>query len=166
MSEAGLPFYGKYRGIVTNNRDPMMMGRIRAKVQDVLGDKESSWALPSVPYAGSGVGFFFIPPGDAQVWIEFEHGDPSYPIWSGCFWAPGEVPAILAVAEMKVLKTSLGTITFNDVEGKGGITIETSIGTGSKVVMDVQGIEITSGMGSVKLTATGVSINNGALEVT
>jgi hypothetical protein len=66
---------------------------------------------------------------------------------------------------MKVLKTTLGTITLNDMQGAGGITIETTIGTGAKIVMNVQGIEITSGAGSIKLSATGVSVNNGALEV-
>jgi hypothetical protein len=165
MNEGYPPFYGKYRGIVSDNQDPLMQGRIRAKLQDVLGGNESGWALPSVPYAGRGVGLFLIPPVNTSVWIEFEHGDPDYPIWAGCFWAPGEVPAIPALPDMKVLKTALGTITLNDLQGAGGITIETTIGTGAKIVMNVQGIEITSGAGSIKLSATGVSVNNGALEV-
>ncbi len=121
--------------------------------------------MPSVPYAGKSVGLFLIPPTDASVWIEFEHGNPDYPIWTGCFWAQGELPATPAIAEMKVLKTDLCTITLNDVQGIGGVTIETTAGMGAKIVMDVQGIEITSGVGNIKLTATGVSVNDGALEV-
>ena len=159
-------YYGKFRGVVSDNRDPLMLGRIRAKVADVFGDNESSWALPSVPYAGNGVGIFLMPPTNASVWIEFEQGDPDYPIWSGCFWALGEVPATPGVAEMKVLKTNLATITINDLQGAGGITIESKIGAGAKIVMNVEGIEITSGAGKIKLTATGVSVNDGALEVT
>jgi hypothetical protein len=165
MNGQGPPFYGKYRGKVTDNRDPLMLGRIRAKVLDVLGDKESGWATPSVPYAGKSVGLFLIPPTDASVWIEFEHGNPDYPIWTGCFWAQGELPATPAVAEVKVLKTDLCTITLSDVQGIGGVTIETTAGMGAKIVMDLQGIEITSGVGNIKLTATGVSVNDGALEV-
>src|SRR5439155_22861731 len=109
-------------------------GRIQAKVPDVLGDNTSTWALPALPYAGKNVGLFLVPPTDALVWIEFEQGDPDYPIWSGCFWAEGEAPASPAVAEMKVLKTDGGTITMNDQQGDAGITIETT--SGLKIVMN------------------------------
>ena len=157
-------FFGKFRGVVTDNRDPLMLGRIRARVQDVLGENESGWALPSLPYAGNGVGLFLVPPVDASVWIEFEHGDPDYPIWTGCFWSQGELPATPAVAEMKVLKTDAGSITINDLPGAGGITIETT--AGMKIVIDMTGIEINNGMGgSIKLNGPKVSINEGALEV-
>jgi len=157
-------FFGKFRGVVTDNRDPLMLGRIRARVQDVLGENESGWALPSLPCAGNGVGLFLVPPVDASVWIEFEHGDPDYPIWTGCFWSQGELPATPAVAEMKVLKTDLGTIIINDLPGAGGITIETT--AGMKIVIDMTGIEINNGMGgSIKLNGPKVSINEGALEV-
>jgi hypothetical protein len=65
-------FYGKYRGVVTENDDSdankgKKLGRIKAKVADVFGDEESGWAMPSVPYVGKDVGLFFIPPKDAFV---------------------------------------------------------------------------------------------------
>ena len=158
-------FYGKYRGVVTDNEDPQMLGRIRAKVQDVLGDNESGWATPCTPYAGKGVGLFLIPPKDALVWIEFEHGEPDHPIWTGCFWAQGEVPVTPAVPEKKVLKTDVGTITLDDTDGAGGINIETT--DGMKVVINSQGIEINDGQdGSIKLSGPQVSVNDDALQVT
>src|SRR5688500_16983648 len=128
MNGGGPPYLGKFRGVVTNNRDPLQLGRVRARVPDVFGDKDSGWALPAAPYAGKGVGFFMIPPVDASVWMEFEHGDPDYPIWTGCFWGSGEVPASPANAEIKMIKTDAATITLNDTAGSSSVLIETTSG--------------------------------------
>src|SRR5689334_1403488 len=84
-------FYGKYRGKVIDNVDPLFLGRIMALVP-AISEIPLTWAMPCVPYAGPGVGFYAIPPLDANVWIEFEGGDPDYPIWTGCFWEEGQVP--------------------------------------------------------------------------
>ena len=157
-------YFGKYRGTVANNIDPMQQGRIQVSVPSVLGGGQLSWAMPCVPYAGSGVGLFLIPPVDANIWVEFEAGDPDYPIWSGCFWGIGEVPALPAIAEMKVLKTDSCTITLNDLPGIGGVTIETM--TGMKIILSATGLEIDNGQGgSIKMTGPQVSVNNGGLEV-
>ena len=157
-------FFGKYRGTVANNIDPQQMGRLQVSVPAVLGDGRLSWAMPCVPFAGSGVGFFTLPPNGANVWVEFEAGDPDYPIWSGCFWGLGEAPAMPAIEQMKVLKTDMATITINDLPGVGGAKIETTMG--AKIEITVQGIEINNGMGGViKLMGPQVSVNNGALEV-
>lgn len=165
MSET---FYGKYRGIVTDNKDPLMIGRVRAKVPDVLGDLESGWAMPCAPFGGNNTGFFALPTAGAGVWIEFEHGDPDYPIWSGCWWgSSAEMPPVLLAPPYKkvLLKTEGGnTVLLDDTPGTGGITLETS--GGQKLVINSMGIEITNGQGaSIKLTGAQVSINNGALEV-
>jgi hypothetical protein len=156
-------FYGKYRGKVTDNTDPLMQGRIRANVPAVFGEEDTGWALPAAPYGGSGVGFFFVPPVDANVWIEFEGGDPDYPIWTGCFWNAGDTPAVPGLASTKIIKTDTATIKLDDLPGVGGITIETTMGL--KIVMNVSGIEISNGSASVKLTPASVSVNNGALEI-
>ena len=76
-------FYGKYRGLVTDIQDPLMLGRIKAQVPDVMGSDDSGWAMPCAPFGGSQAGFFALPVVGAGVWIEFEHGDPDYPIWAG-----------------------------------------------------------------------------------
>lgn len=161
-------FFGKYRGKVENNIDPMQMGRIQVSVPAVLGDGRLSWAMPSVPYAGSGVGFFAIPPMGANVWVEFEAGNPDYPIWSGCFWGTGEAPALPAVAAMKVFKTDGITVTVSDLPGAGGLTIEVGppvVAIPLKMVCNSSGIELSNSAASVKLTPVSVSVNNGALEV-
>ncbi len=157
-------FYGKYRGIVTDNDDPNGLGRIRVKVQDVLGDQESGWALPALPYAGDGVGLYLIPPVNAFVWVEFEHGDPDYPIWTGCFWLTSEtVPEEASGPNIKLLKTSIATIMIDDSESDGSITIETT--SGMKIVMNSEEIEISNGDNKITLSMESVSINDGALEV-
>lgn len=162
------PFYGKYRGIVTDVNDPLMTGRIKATVPDVLGDQESGWALPCAPFGGNQTGFFALPAVGAGVWIEFEHGDPDYPIWSGCWWGSvAEVPPLLiAPPYKKVMIVTEGgqSITLDDTPGVGGITLETS--SGQKIILSATGLEIDNGMGaSIKMTGPQVSINGGALDV-
>ena len=161
-------FYGKYRGVVTDVNDPLMTGRIRARVPDVLGDQQSGWALPCAPFGGSGVGFFALPTVDAGVWIEFEHGDPDYPIWAGCWWgSAAEVPPLLLAPPYKklmIVTEGSQTILLDDTPGVGGITLETS--GGQKIALTPTGIEIDNGLGA-KITLAGpqVSINDGALDV-
>jgi phage baseplate assembly protein gpV len=165
---ASKPLYGKFRGTVTDNQDPNMQGRITANVPGVLEDQTSSWAMPSVPYAGtasdnSSVGFFFIPPKGANVWIEFEDGDITRPIWSGCFWNENGAPTQDSSMNTKVLKTDKATITIDD--SAGSVTIETP-STGFKIVMDSTGITLSCDPNTVQVSTSSVSVNNGALEVT
>ena len=79
-------FFGKYRGKVTRNKDPLVLGRIEVSVPSILGEGKLAWAMPCVPFAGYNAGFFAAPPINSNVWVEFEAGDPTLPIWSGCFW--------------------------------------------------------------------------------
>lgn len=109
-------FFGKYRGIVKANEDPERRGRLQLIVPAVLGDAVI-WALPCVPYAGPNVGFYAMPPVDAGVWVEFEAGDPSYPIWVGCYWASRAIPQQDAKPHIKYLKTESLCIRFDDQEG-------------------------------------------------
>jgi type VI secretion system (T6SS) baseplate-like injector VgrG len=161
-------YFGKYRGKVENNLDPMQLGRVQVSVPAVLGTGRLSWAMPCAPYAGPGVGFFAVPPVGANIWVEFEGGDTDYPIYSGCFWGVGEVPALPAVPQMKVLKTDGITLTLSDLPGAGGFTLEVGppvVPMPLKLVCNAAGIEITNGAASVKLSPVSVSLNNGALEV-
>ena len=163
------PFYGKYKGTVTDNVDLLMLGRIRATIPDILGDKESGWALPCLPYFGKGVGLFLIPPKGASVWMEFQYGNPDYPIWAGGFWDKTtdlpvqSTPPLLP--DQKVLKTDSCTITLDDTPGIGGITIESKSGVSAKIEMSMDGIEISCAKGKVKIGPISVSINDSALEV-
>lgn len=161
-------FFGKFRGTVTDIQDPLFMNRVRAKVPDVMGDEESGWAMPCLPVAGGGMGFFALPKIGAGVWMEFEHGDPDYPIWSGCWiGSAADAPAEVLVPPYKkiILKTESGhSIVLDDTPGIGGITLQTS--GGQKIVLTATSVELTNGMGgTIKMTGPQVSINDGALEV-
>ena len=86
-------FFGKYRGVVINNVDPMQMGRIQAKVPEfsALG-----WAMHCVPRNDSKKVGSALPEMGAGVWIEFEQGDLNRPIWTGCFYgSAAEIPPSL-----------------------------------------------------------------------
>ncbi len=158
------PFFGKYRGTVMRNDDPQGLGRLQVCVPEVLGDQNAVWAMPCVPFAGKGVGFFALPPVGAAVWVEFEAGNLEHPIWSGGFWREGEVPAKPARAELKVIRTDQVTLTIDDRPGSAGIVIETEFG--AKIEVTREGIEITTGQGAViELKQNRVSINHDALEV-
>ena len=122
-----LPRFGKYRGKVVDNVDPEERGRIIAEVAAFPGQPESlNWCTPAVPYAGPGVGFYAMPPIGANVWIEYEGGDPNYPIWSGCFWGPGELPLSPEgplTPEVKMWKTDSIRLALMDTPEVGGVLL-------------------------------------------
>jgi Type VI secretion system/phage-baseplate injector OB domain len=98
MSNETRRYFGKYRGTVVNNLDPERRARLQAVVPDVFGTAPSPWAMPSAPFAAPGAGFVALPPAGAGVWIEFEQGDPDFPIWSGCWWGSrDELPALVSI---------------------------------------------------------------------
>jgi uncharacterized protein involved in type VI secretion and phage assembly len=163
-------YFGKYRGKVENNIDPLQLGRIQVSAPAVLGPGTLSWAMPCTPYAGSGVGFFAIPPVGANVWVEFEGGDPDYPIWAGCFWGTGEVPAKPAIAEIKVWKTENINMVLSDVPGGGGFTLEVSppavAAPVKKIVINSTGIEIDNQPGNVVMTQSKIEMKHTTPTVT
>lgn len=160
--------FGKYRGTVVNNIDPMQQGRVQVSLPLVLGDGNLAWAMPCVPYAGNNVGLFAVPPVGANVWVEFEGGDLDRPILAGCFWGVGEAPAQPALPQVKVWRTDGISIELNDLPGAGGLTIK--VGPPAAPVpltfsCTASGMELSIGASKVLLSAASVSINNGALEV-
>lgn len=146
-------FYGKYRGKVVGNVDTLGLGRLQISCPGVLGEGSKSWAMPCSPYAGPDVGFFVLPPEGANVWVEFESGDPDYPIWSGCFWGAGEAPAeasanLPTAAAHKVLKTETFTVSISDEDSTGGVTVEIkspAVENEIKLVCDSAGTKLTVG---------------------
>ena len=168
---ASKQFFGKYRGTVVNNVDPLQIGRIQAIVPDVSGLMLSSWAMPCVPVSGLQMGFYTVPFIGAGVWIEFEHGDPDFPIWVGCYWGnAAEVPALAKLVPPGVPGMTMQTplqngLTVNDVPGPtGGIMIKST--TGASIIVNDTGIYIQNGKGaSIVMVGPTVTVNSGALTV-
>ena len=164
-------FYGKYRGMVLNNIDPMQMGRLMVQVPDVGGLMPSTWAMPCVPVAGIQNGMFAVPLIGSGVWIEYEQGDIDHPIWVGCFWgSAAEVPALARLTPPAVQAITLQTplqngLTISDLPGpSGGIMLKSA--TGATLIVNDTGIYIQNGKGaSLVMTGPTVTINNGALVV-
>ncbi|HEY0099331.1 MAG TPA: phage baseplate assembly protein V [Pyrinomonadaceae bacterium] len=163
-------YYGKYRGTVINNLDPMQMGRILVIVPDV-SVIPSSWAMPCVPVAGIQTGMYAVPIIGSGVWVEFEQGDPDYPIWSGCFWgSAAEIPVLARLAPPVIPSITLQTplqngLTISDVPGPtGGIMIKST--TGAAIIVNDTGIYIQNGKGaSIVMVGPSVTINAGAMTI-
>jgi uncharacterized protein involved in type VI secretion and phage assembly len=167
-------YWGKYRGTVMSNVDPEQRGRLMTIVPDVLGQIPSTWAEPCVPLAGPTgppMGVYLVPPIGAGVWVEFEHGDPDYPIWAGCRWgAQSDIPTLAKTgnpADPNIVIQTQGqnTIMISDLPGPtGGILLKTT--TGALISISDAGITISNGKGAV-ITMTGptVDINSGALTI-
>jgi uncharacterized protein involved in type VI secretion and phage assembly len=164
-------YYGKYRGRVLNNIDPLNQGRIEVEVPDVLGSNPSSWAKPCLPITGKQMGMYAVPEVGAGVWVEFEQGNPGHPIWVGGWWGSAmEVPGLSQSAPPGVQNIVIQTggansIQLSDDLESGGVFLRSS--SGAEIAITSTGITISNGMGAtIKLTAGTVNINNGALEVT
>jgi hypothetical protein len=146
-------FYGKYRGTVADNNDPQSQGRIQAKVPAVLNDVQSGWAYPCAPYVGSGSGLYAIPPVGAGVWIEFEAGDPSRPIWSGGWWGDNDVPqdegATPSKPGRKILRTDQNLLVSLDDDAQ---TISVSDGNGQNILS----IKVNQGQIELKGATTAI----------
>jgi hypothetical protein len=157
-------FYGKYRALVSDNQDPSNLGRVKARVPELFGDVATGWALPALPYSGDGVGVYTIPAVDAGVWIEFEAGDVSRPIWTGCWWGDSQLPkdetGASTTPQKKIVRTEEGlllafddggkTIALSDANGNNFLKIDVQAGqikvqAGSKVVVEAPQIELVEG---------------------
>jgi uncharacterized protein involved in type VI secretion and phage assembly len=163
--------YGKYRGTVINNIDPLQIGRIQVSVPGVTGLIPSTWAMPCLPLAGKQMGTYMVPQIGSGVWVEFEQGNPEYPIWTGCFWGlVAEVPALALFGNPAspniVLQTTLqNSIVISDLPGPtGGIMLKST--TGATLIVNDTGIIIQNGKGaSIIMAGPTVTINQGALVV-
>jgi uncharacterized protein involved in type VI secretion and phage assembly len=169
-------YFGKYRGLVKDVQDPLKIGRITVQVPEIYGEEESPWALPAVPFAGNKHGLVLLPEVGDGVWIEFEAGDISRPIWTGCWWASDELDDVSKTKTRSLITTEGHKLILDDendeirlVHSKGAeikmtssdITISID---GSEIKLTKTDMTLKAGSGQIKLSAAGVDVNNGALK--
>ena len=164
-------YYGKYRGTVLPMYDLDTRGRLLVEVSDANGPNFSGWARPCAPWSGQSMGCYIVPPPGSNVWIEFEHGNPDHPIWTGCFWeTAAQVPAPALAAppglqQIVIQTVAQNTMMISDVPGPtGGILLKST--TGAFISVSEIGITISNGQGAtIVMTGPSVTVNEGALEV-
>ena len=121
------------RAKVTDNEDPMDLGRIRVQFDwQAQLDEEmmTPWLRIAQPYAGGGKGFSFIPEIGEEVMIDFEGGNAERPYVKGTLyngvgnpdaaWLPGNNSS----NQIKAIRTRNGhTIEIHDEGDDGYIRI-------------------------------------------
>lgn len=187
-------YFGKYTGIVKDNRDDQKLGHLKVFVPAIFpadDEEDVVIARPALPY-----GFYFVPEKDAKVWVEFEGGDPDLPLWTGLQYVPGEwaKEGEASPPQKRVIKTAAGHIVlFNDRSGeeaieihdgihkhviclnKDGLTIEDGTNSHS-ITLGKKGVSVeanggitmelkTSGV-KVELAAKGITIDSGSVPTT
>jgi hypothetical protein len=83
-------FYGVYRGVVKDTNDPLGKFRVKLQVPQVLSGAVTEWAWPIVSVSNTTVS---VPAVGEGVFVVFEGGDPSFPLWSGKFTGSTEIVA-------------------------------------------------------------------------
>ncbi len=177
-------YFGKYRGFVTDNADPSHIGRLKLRVPSILGTTELDWAQPCLPFGGlADQGLFSVPEKDAQVWVEFEEGELSQPIWTGTFWQKADespAEAQLAPPTTRLLKTPAGhLLQFDDEKDKEKIVLHHVAGAeltidekgtvlwtdaaGSTITLDADAEEVVVAEASgntISMTSSGIAVED------
>jgi uncharacterized protein involved in type VI secretion and phage assembly len=166
-------FYGVVVGVVTNNRDPDSMHRVKVRFPWLDLDHESHWARVVATMAGNDRGAYFLPEVDDEVLVAFEHGSLEHPYVIGSLWNGKDKPHENnsdGKNDNRTIKSRSGHV-VRLCDSSGSERIEVIDKTGSnkiviassdnKITIEAQGdIEITSQTGKVKISAIGVEITS------
>lgn len=114
-------------GIVTNNKDPDDLGRVKVKFPWLSDSDESNWARVISPMAGKERGLFFLPEVDDEVLVAFEFGDINMPYVIGSLWNGKDKPPQTnsdGKNNIRIIKSRSGhLIKLDDTDGAEKIEI-------------------------------------------
>ena len=130
ISTYGLEFlgryYGNYRGYVHNNEDPLNMNRLQLVIPTLNPTAvDETWAFPKNSWGGKDYGINLLPRKADVVWVEFQNGNPDYPLWTHSGYAKDEKPKEFETVEHYGFKTPGGSlILINDNPGEEEILVK------------------------------------------
>jgi phage protein D len=171
-------------GLVTNNKDPENMGRVRVKFPTLSDEHESAWARVVSFGGGAERGMMLHHNVNDEVIIGFEHGDLRKPFVLGGVWNGKDKPPVgpdglleQGSSRQWVLKSRAGhLLTFDDAtETKdSGVTIKHKDGTTMlrmtadkvELISNSKPLEIKSGKASIILDAGKIKITGTSIELT
>jgi hypothetical protein len=155
--------YGKYKGIVKEVGEAEQLGYIKVEIPEIYGETiNSPWVQPQTPFAGPNYGLLMLPKNGDRVWIEFEAGDISRPIWTGFWWSNKQEIPSPAGRETRVLVTPKGHKIVLDDENNEVYLIHAS---GPEIKLTSDEISLKIGASQIVINSNEVNINNGALVV-
>ncbi len=167
--------YGVVVGIVTNNKDPDSLGRVKVKIPRISGEDESNWARVISFMAGKERGAFYLPEVDDEVLVAFEYGDINIPYVIGSLWNGKDKPPITnddGKNNFRIIKSRSGhIIRLDDTDGKEKIEIvdkteKNMIIIDSKEnkisIKSEKDIEISAPNGKVTIEATNIEAKSSA----
>jgi hypothetical protein len=153
-------YFGKYSGIVKDNRDADKLGVLQVSVPTIFPEDEQVPARAALPY-----GMFFVPEKDTHVWVEFEGGDTGSPLWTGVQHIAGTWAAEAAKnpPTVRAVKTAAGhLLIFDDTEGSESIVLTDGVNA-HELRFDADGLTLTDGKNGhvIALDANGVKVTDG-----
>jgi uncharacterized protein involved in type VI secretion and phage assembly len=153
-------------GVVTDTDDPLGLGRVKVKLPWLSDTVESAWARIAVPWAGQGMGSYFLPEVDDEVMVAFRHGDLRHPYIVGFLWSPkAKPPEETPRTGRRELRSKSGhKLQFDDLDGKERVALRSK--GGHQVVLDDTsgGAKLTIADSGGKLSIT-LDVSKGAISI-
>jgi uncharacterized protein involved in type VI secretion and phage assembly len=156
--------YGIVMGIVTDNKDPDNMYRVKVKFPWLSDEDESWWARIGTPMAGGGRGIYFLPEVDDEVLVAFEHGDVRFPYVVGSLWNGKDSPPSNnsdGKNNIRVIHSRSGhLIRLDDTDGDEKVEVIDKTGGNSITIKSSDNSITIVCTGRMKLQANGIDITS------
>ncbi len=165
--------YGVVIGVVTNNKDPDNLGRVKVKFPWLSDTDESYWARIATPMAGKQRGIYFLPEVEDEVLVVFEQGDVRFPYIIGSLWNGKDTPPETnknGKNDIRLIKSRSGhVIRLNDEKGKETIeiidktnnnSIKFDTATNTISITSAKDITLSAPKGMIKMNAQKIDIQS------